>query len=271
MITPKNYNHNKSGNTYAIGDVQGCFAGLMELLEKIDFNPRIDKLIFLGDVVNRGDKSLQTLDFIYKNNHQMVLGNHDYHLLACYFGINKPNRKDTFLDILQSKNSKNLIEFLLNQDIVLYQNNSFFVHAGLPHIFCKKQILETNIEIKENLSKDPEKFIKTTFGNQNIYLNNNKNLQMQYAINGFMRMRFCTENGELNFTHKQTKRPKNFKPWFEFENQLLTTNKIYFGHWSALKNTNIKNIYPMDTGYVWGGELSCIRLEDNKVFSVNSL
>ena len=262
--------NNYKSLTYAIGDVQGCFDGLERLLEKISFNPNRDKLIFLGDVVNRGDKSLQTLEFIYKNNCQVVLGNHDYHLLACYFGINKPNKKDTFSDVLNSIKVNNLIDFLINQDIVLNKNDRFFVHAGIPPIWNKSQTIGIAQELKNGLTENPEQFIKQTYGNQaTIDQNDCKKSQMQYGINAFMRMRFCTNSGSLDFAHKQNVTPDGYKPWFEFENhQLLVDNKIYFGHWSTLKNIKNLNIYPLDTGYIWGGELSCIRLEDNAIFSI---
>jgi bis(5'-nucleosyl)-tetraphosphatase (symmetrical) len=258
--------------TYAIGDVQGCFDGLMKLLDKISFNPKNDKLIFLGDIVNRGDKSLETLEFIKKIDAQIVLGNHDYHLLACYFGINNPTKKDTFNDVLQSPNIKNLIDFLLSRDIVICEDNNFFTHAGIPPIFNKNQVLNLSKNIQKLLQESPENFIKKTYGNQSFYDNFDKNSQYQYAINAFMRMRFCKQNGEIEFMHKQNIAPTGFKPWFEFANKLPENSNIYFGHWSSLikiKNLNSKvNIHPMDTGFVWGESLSCIRLSDNKIFSI---
>jgi bis(5'-nucleosyl)-tetraphosphatase (symmetrical) len=263
--------------TYAIGDVQGCFDGLLKLLDKISFNEQKDKLIFLGDVVNRGDKSLQTLEFIKEIDARVVLGNHDYYLLACYFGIKKPHKKDTFTDILQAKNVKKLIDFLLSRDVVINEDNNeknnFFVHAGIPPIFNKEQTLKFAKNIKQSLSENPEQTLKNTFGNQNYFDENlSPNDKLQYSINAFMRMRFCQQNGNLDFEHKQNIPPANFKPWFEFEGNLPKNSNIYFGHWSSLVNQQINdnkiNIYPMDTGYIWGGDLSCIRLNDNAVFSV---
>ena len=251
---------------YVIGDVQGCFTGLQKLLKKINYNKN-DKLLFLGDVVNRGSQSLEVLKFIQENNHKIVLGNHDFYLLACYFGIKTANKKDTFTDILTDKKVNDYIEFLINQDIVISENNNFYVHAGIPPIFNKTQIIDFNKTLTNLLQKNPKKFITNTFGNQEKF---NGVADNQYLINAFMRMRFCTSNGEMEFNHKQNydKNPAGFKAWFLHPEHKLKKYNIYFGHWSTLKTININNIYPLDNGYIWGGSLSCIRLNDNTIFSI---
>jgi bis(5'-nucleosyl)-tetraphosphatase (symmetrical) len=264
--------------TYAIGDVQGCFDGLMQLLDLISFNPQKDELIFLGDVVNRGDKSLETLNFIKHIDAKVVLGNHDYHLLACYFGVATPNKKDTFGDVLSAKNTTELIDFLLTRNIIYTQDKVMFVHAGIPPLFTNNVAQDISEQMQQELAANPERFIRNTYGNQSMYdKTTTQELQFQYYINSFMRMRFCKQNGELDFSVKQHIAPQHivsmgFKPWFECNTMLDDDTAIYFGHWSAL--TNIKDIssnitlYPLDTGFIWGGSLSCIRLSDNTIFSI---
>jgi bis(5'-nucleosyl)-tetraphosphatase (symmetrical) len=258
-------------NTYLIGDVQGCFDGLEQLLEKINYSKN-DKLFFLGDVINRGDNSLQTLEFIKNNNHKMVLGNHDFHLLACYFGVKKINKKDTFDDILNAKNVKDLIDFLIHKPIVVFKKQSFLVHAGIPGIFKKKQVLYLAEEISKNLKHNPKKFIKRMYkpSKTNTFQMDDYDEMLRYAVNAFMRMRFVGKNYELEFSQKMAKSSNiKFKPWFK-NNKLLKKYPIYFGHWSTLENPHKNNLYPLDTGYIWGGKLSAIRMSDNKFFSVKS-
>ncbi len=261
---------------YLIGDVQGCFNSLQALLKKIKFSSDKDRLFFLGDVVNRGQQSLATLRFIkdLKNNASMLLGNHDFHLLACTLGDKTPNSKDTFGDILNAKNALELIDFLVQQPLVIEHQNALLVHAGIPPLWSKAIVLEQSSIVEKHLqSSQAGQFINAMYYNQ-PYTWTDQLDEMEscrYTINACMRMRFCKTNGELEFNHKMnhTHPPKGFKAWFLHKNRTLKNTDIFFGHWSTLSGFTQPHIYPTDYGCVWGGKLSAIRFEDKQVFSLD--
>ena len=259
---------------YLIGDVQGCFDALQALLKKAKFSLDKDRLFFLGDVVNRGNKSLETLTFI-KNldaNAKMVLGNHDFHLLACALSEKKLKPKDTFFDILQSKYRADLIDFLLTQPLVIKHKESFLVHAGIPPNWDQTRVLTQAKTVQQHLqSEHASTFINSMYENHPYTFTDalNETDQCRYTINACMRMRFCQADGTLEFNHKMNydAAPKGYKAWFLHNNRLLQNNDIFFGHWSTLTGVNQAHIYPMDKGCVWGGLLSMIRFEDRQIIS----
>ena len=263
---------------YAIGDVQGCFKTLLALLKKIKFNTDRDQIFFLGDVINRGKNSLDTLRLISSNkeNMQMVLGNHDFHLLVCALTERKPNKKDTFQDILKANDKIKLLDYLLERPLVIEHKEALLVHAGIPPQWCNKDALENSKLVEKNLqSKNVEDFLSKMYGNTpNIWHKNLSNEgQSRYAINAFMRMRFCKENGQLEFEHKLNtdKGPPGYKAWFFHTKRKMCDKKIFFGHWSTLKDVNIRNVYPLDHGCIWGGMLSAYNLTNEELISQKSL
>lgn len=264
---------------YLIGDIQGCFDSLQKLLKKVAFSSDKDQLFFLGDVVNRGNKSLETLRFIkdLSENAQMVLGNHDFHLLACALGDKTPSNQDTFSDILNAKDKVALIDFLLQQPLVIEHKNALLLHAGAPPNWDKNTLLSQSFIVEKHLKKsDAEGFINQMYGNSphTWHLDLEEMEACRYTINACMRMRFCRADGTLEFEHKmgQNTAPIGFKAWFLHEHRILTNTDIFFGHWSTLSAINTPHIYPMDHGCVWGqalgAQLSAIRFEDRQVFSV---
>jgi len=262
---------------YAIGDVQGCFKSLMALLNKINFNIDRDRLYFLGDVVNRGNNSLETLSLIKSNqdNMDMVLGNHDFHLLVCALTERMPNKNDTFLDILSSPDKTSLLDYLLTRPLILKHKNALLVHAGIPPQWDTSDTIKNAELVHQKLqANNPAKFLSKMYSNDpsqySIELNNKE--KCCYTINALMRMRFCKRNGELEFNHKNINNaPIGFKPWFLHSNRILKNSDIFFGHWSSLKNINTNHVYPMDHGCIWGGYLSAIRLNDRVQFSQKSI
>ncbi len=257
-------------HTYLFGDIQGCFDGLMKLLEHIAPNSE-DRLVFLGDVINRGGQSKKVLDFIIDNNHQMILGNHDFHLLACYFGIRKPTKHDTFGDILSSPNVSKYIEYLLSTPVVMHEDSNYFVHAGIPSVLTHNEVLKLSSGISYELSHNPKEFLEAMYeeGHTSYNANSLYYERLRYTVNATMRMRYVTADNQLNFDYKGdvTSAPEGITPWFKNNPHLVKSN-IYFGHWSTLTNPNIPHLYPLDGGYIWGGELKALRLGDNKVFSI---
>ncbi|MCH9646532.1 MAG: symmetrical bis(5'-nucleosyl)-tetraphosphatase [Proteobacteria bacterium] len=261
---------------YLIGDVQGCYDALQRLLKSINFSLDKDRIFFLGDVVNRGKKSLEVLTFIkaHPDNISMVLGNHDFHLLACAFGQIKPKKKDTFNDIVHSKNATKLLEFLLQQPLIIDHNSALMVHAGIPPNWDKNTALKQSRLVQKHLkSENLGDFLTKMYHNQpdTWQADLSEMEQCRYTINALMRMRFCKANGQLEFAHKLNfnQAPNGYKAWFMHEKRLLKDTDIFFGHWSALNNVQQKHIFPMDHGCVWGGRLSAIRQSDLQIFSVD--
>jgi len=263
---------------YAIGDVQGCYKTLLALLRKINFNIDRDRLYFLGDVVNRGSNSLETLRFIYSNkdNMDLVLGNHDFHLLVCALTERKPNKKDTFQDILTSTDRAKLIDYLLQRPLAIDYKGSLFVHAGVPPQWDKSDVLLNSAIVENNLqSNQVVSFLSKMYGNSpNSWRDNLSNIEKsRYIINALMRIRFCKKNGELEFDHKLNidKNPESYQAWFLHSERMMSSQKIFFGHWSTLKEIKIKNIYPLDHGCVWGGMLTAYDLTNREQISQRSL
>ena len=213
---------------YLIGDIQGCYDALKSLLKKINFSLDKDQLFFLGDVVNRGDKSLETLRFIKDNsdNASMVLGNHDFHLLACVFGHIKPSKKDTFVDIINAKDASQLLEFLAFQPLFIQHQGALMIHAGIPPNWDVDTLKTQAKQVQSHLKSDDLSGFLSKMYNNNPYTwsqDLTELEQCQYTINALMRMRFCKASGELEFDHKMNfnQAPNGFKAWFEHDNRLL--------------------------------------------------
>lgn len=265
--------------TYAIGDVQGCYDELQLLLEKIKFNPDVDKLWFAGDMINRGPKSFETLEFIIslKDKAICILGNHDINLLAQAYNIVDIKPKDTAAQILKAKNSEEIINWLRKQPLIHLDNklNFLMVHAGIPHTLSIDEAMSINKKICSELRGDNFINILKNFfkaGPLKWSENLSENEKITYAINAFTRMRFCYNDGSLELKTKDnlSMTPKNTRPWFNFYNKNKLPINIVFGHWAAIQGkTEVENIYAIDTGCVWGGSLTALRLEDKKRFCIN--
>jgi bis(5'-nucleosyl)-tetraphosphatase (symmetrical) len=265
--------------TYAIGDIQGCYDSLMALLDKIDYDDNHDTLWFAGDLVNRGPKSLKTLRFIkgLGDKAVSVLGNHDLHLLALYFNEDNSRKSDTLEATLNADDSEELMHWLRCLPLVHYDEglNALMVHAGIPPSWSAKKSLKRSLEVEAFLqSPDFREFFKVMYGNTPDQWS--KSLagmdRLRAIVNYFTRMRFCTQQGHLDLLTKEglNKRPEGFSPWFELERKAAAT-RIFFGHWAALEGkADDDNVFALDTGCVWGGKLSCIRLEDENWFRVSA-
>ena len=263
---------------YIIGDVQGCFDTLQKLLKKINYSEDSDRLFFLGDVVNRGKKSLETLRFIYslKENANMVLGNHDFHLLVCALTAKKPSLKDTFSDVLNAPDKHTLVDYLLSRSLILEHQDALLVHAGIPpqwdisDVFHNAELVHQQLQVN-----NPSKFLSKMYDNKPSYYSDelSNEEKCRYTINALMRMRFCKRNGELEFNHKLNidQAPLGFKPWFLHDDRILKDKSIFFGHWSTLKGIKINNVYPMDHGCIWGERLSAFSIKDRTVISQKSI
>jgi len=264
--------------TYAVGDIQGCFAPLEKLLTQIHFDANKDILWCAGDLVNRGPASLEALRF-FKSlgpQHKMVLGNHDLHLIAVCYGVRTPHESDTLQSILEAPDRDDLIDWLCQQPLLVSDDQLGFAmsHAGLAPSWTLAKAKSIANEVEAALQGNlRESFLNNMYGNQpDIWRDELSGMdRLRCAVNYFTRMRFCYADGRLDLAYKGTiaNKPADLTPWFDVPERANAQLKIVYGHWAALDGkTNTKNIYPLDTGCVWGNCLTAMRLEDEAKFSV---
>lgn len=264
--------------TYIVGDIQGCFGGLQRLLEKVDFSSIKDRLIAVGDLIGRGTQPLETLNYLHSlgSSFDTVLGNHDLHLLAIYAGIRKAKPADNLENLLDSPELKTHIEWLRHKPLALMANEHTLVtHAGLYPEWSVKKALKLSLEVSEQLQgKDWKGFLGNMYGNQpSIWHKSLSGSQrLRFIVNAMTRMRFIENQNELDFHCKTTTdlAPENLIPWFKVINKKLKANqKIVFGHWASLNgNTHLQQFCGLDTGYVWGQDMTILELTSNKLYSV---
>ena len=268
--------------TYAIGDIQGCYDELRQLLDKIHFNSDRDTLWFTGDLVNRGPKSLETLRFIKAlgDNAIVVLGNHDLHLLAIAYTVDRAGKKDTLDDILGAPDRQYLLDWLEHQPLMHTDNqlNISMVHAAIHPDWSieKARALAKEVEtvLQSELHVD---FYKNMYGNKPVNWSDEliNWSRLRHITNVFTRLRYCDHNHTLSLDYKcePGTQPKGLLPWFSIEDRATKEDAIIFGHWSTLilaKDIDYKNVYPLDTGCLWGGHLTAMRIDDGS-FTKTSL
>jgi len=255
---------------WAIGDIQGCYSSLRKLLEKITFDPKVDTLWIAGDLVNRGKGSLETLEYLYsiRESVEIVLGNHDITLIAAYYGIKKSN--PTIAPILDSPESKKLIDWLREQKFlhVDYHLGYCMAHAGISPEFDLGMAMEYAKRVEIQLQAiDVEVWLKSMFKEGSKSFDRGaKSIDIdKYILSSFTRMRYCSSDHKLDFDQKgaptEALREKGLKPWFECKNRKEIDLKIIFGHWSTLGFYHDKNVLSLDTGCIWGGELTAARID----------
>jgi bis(5'-nucleosyl)-tetraphosphatase (symmetrical) len=257
---------------YAIGDLQGCYASLEKLLDKLAFNRENDQLWFAGDLVNRGPDSLSTLRFVKSlgDSAVTVLGNHDLHLLAIA-ADHKSTRDKGLKKILKAEDGPELIHWLRKQPLIHHDAELAFtlVHAGVYPSWSLSRALEYADELQQVLSGDNYlEFIHHMYGNQpNKW---KKKLQgwerLRFICNAFTRMRYCHEDGSLDFKRNSTPQVKasDIIPWFDMPGRKMHEQRILFGHWSTLGILKRTDVYSLDTGCVWGGQLTALRIDKDE-------
>ncbi len=260
--------------TYAVGDIQGCLKPLQALLITIDFNPQQDQLWVAGDMINRGPQSLKTLRFLYllRNSLKIVLGNHDLHLLAVAAGYRQASASDTLRSILDAPDRDILLEWLRQQPLLHHDPKLAYtmVHAGIPPQWTLTEAIEHARSVETVLrGKKINKYLKTMYGNTPDSWDENLKGKDRWRLitNYFTRMRFCNTEGKLELNTKSNIAPPGYLPWYAHPNRKTHNDKIIFGHWAALQGkADHHNVFAIDTGYVWGGELTMMRLEDQTFF-----
>ena len=253
---------------YAIGDIQGCFDEFEALLEHINFNPRQDKLWLAGDLVNRGPRSLETLRFAHRHNVVTVLGNHDLHLLASAYIPKHRKQKDPLAPILEADDGDRLLDWLRHQPLLHHDKTSGYtmIHAGLPPQWDLKTAKNSAGEVEQVLRSDNyTDFFKVMYGNKPGKWKSSLEGwdRLRFITNCFTRLRYCDDKGHLALEEKGPpgSQPKHLKPWFEWPQRKSRNMKIIFGHWSTLGAYDAPGIHALDTGCLWGGTLTALRLD----------
>ena len=255
---------------YAVGDLQGCLAPLQRLLDLVSFSPLDDQLWLVGDLINRGPASLETLEFIIALGDctRTVLGNHDLHFLAVALGTEPSRAGDTFSELLASQELDQYCDWLRQKPLAYSDPGGDYsmVHAGIAPQWTLQQALDLSKEIEALLSGDQiTDFFANMYGNQPDCWDDQLEGWQRYRLitNYFTRMRFCNAEGKLDLLNKTDHNPDpNFKPWFAHPKRKTRDNAIIFGHWASLQGqANTDNIFALDTGCVWGGCLSLLNLE----------
>ena len=259
--------------TYAVGDIQGCYEPLVQMLDSVNFDQSKDTLLCVGDLVNRGPHSLETLRLLksIKNQCVTVLGNHDIHLLSIIYGIREHRGTDTLLPILIAPDLDEISLWLRSKPLLVVdkKRKTALCHAGI-YPWWSIEVAQTLSQEVSDIFKNEKKCIRLL---NKIYSNLpskwsenlGKTKRRRFAINAFTRMRFCSPKGHLNFTESGylNKTSKNLVPWFSIPNESTKKYRIIFGHWSALGLLNTENHLCLDTGCVWGNHLTMAKISNN--------
>jgi bis(5'-nucleosyl)-tetraphosphatase (symmetrical) len=263
---------------YLIGDLQGCCQALQRLLSQIDFSPSRDHAYLLGDLVNRGPDSLLTLRSLKAlgGSATCLLGNHDLHLLAVAHGARRPGHGDTFGDILQAPDRPDLLDWLRHQRLAVFEHGWLMVHAGVAPQWDLATTLQLAAEVEQRLRSDAfGAFLQVMYGNEpsrwNAGLSGDERLR--FAVNVLTRIRFCSAEGTLDMGSNEGAEaaPPGLLPWFEAPGRLTTGTPIAFGHWSRLGLVSRPDLLALDTGCVWGGRLTGVRIDGSarEIFQVD--
>jgi bis(5'-nucleosyl)-tetraphosphatase (symmetrical) len=255
---------------WAIGDVQGCGEELEQLLARIRFAGGRDRLWFVGDLVNRGPRSLQVLRLVRSlgDNAISVLGNHDLHLLAVALAGERLRKSDTLSEVLAAPDRDTLLEWLLQLPLAHFEpeHGDLLLHAGVLPQWSAALTLQLAGEVQRALQNDPRMLLSSMYGDQpdrwQATLAGPERLR--FAINVLTRLRFCTADGRVDFKQKgkPDSAPKPWLPWFKVPGRASRDQRIVFGHWSALGLYSEGGVLGLDTGCVWGGALTAVNLDD---------
>ena len=259
--------------TYAIGDVQGCFDELQALLARAGFNRDHDRLWFVGDLVNRGPKSLEVLRFVKDLGDRVVtvLGNHDLHLITQHEGFERKRKDDTFTDVLGAPDAKELVDWVRSRPMMHVEGNWAMVHAGLlPQWSIQKSVVlarEVEAALRGPVYRD---FLANMYGSKPERWDDGLTGwdRLRVIVNAMTRMRHCTREGVMEFHLNGNTTPPGYLPWYE--TRTAAEPAIVFGHWSAQGLKVNERIAALDTGCVWGGSLTALRLEDRWLVQVPS-
>ena len=264
--------------TYAVGDIQGCYEEFARFIEMVNFDPHKDRLWLLGDLINRGPANLAVVRLVMSLGDAAVtvLGNHDLHFLAICRGGHSPNRSDTFTDLLDVDDLDRIVDWYRRQPLVVVDETLGFamVHAGIPHLWALEEAMDLAGEVEAVIRSDEHvRYFTGMYGNKpNRWDPGLEDMDRWRSItNYFTRMRLLEEDGTMDFSHKGalSDAPESLIPWYELRAGSPLEVNLLFGHWAAIEGeTCHADIIGLDTGCVWGRELTALCLETGKFFSV---
>jgi len=263
---------------YAIGDVQGCCDELERLLVRLQVDPDRDELWFVGDLVNRGPRSLDTLRLVRSlgNRATVVLGNHDIHLIALAFGNRSRAKVRELADVLDAPDGGELVDWLRHRPLAHYRPelNTLMVHAGVPPQWDPLLTIKLAREVEQALrGRHCAEYIQDLYGEQPNRWSPGLSGQdrLRFITNCLTRMRYCTADGTLDLEENGPpgSQPVGLHPWFELPGRQTAMVRVVFGHWASLGLLQRDNLLGIDTGCVWGGKLTAVRLDGPaKTYSV---
>lgn len=269
-------------STYVVGDIQGCYKPLRKLLKKVDFHPDQDQLWCVGDLVNRGPRSLDTLRFLRDlgDSCRVVLGNHDLHFIAKYEGCSPGKGKHTLQELLEAEDAQQLSNWLRQQPLAYYDcvdtdsglQRFLMVHAGVAPSWSLDKTLQLSAEVELALQgPDYRAFLTHMYGDKpRRWFDGLQGLDRLRVITNYLtRVRFVDAIGNLQLSAKEglALAPYGYKPWFRYET-ISAKTQLLFGHWAALEgHTGKPRVHALDTGFVWGRALTALRLEDGRRFA----
>jgi len=268
--------------TYAIGDVQGCLQELTELLDIINFDKTRDQLWFTGDLVNRGPDSLDTLRLVKALQPVLVLGNHDLHLLAIHAGQAELHKKDTVVPILNAPDRMELLSWLQQQPLLHHSKDPPYtlLHAGLPPSWDITQAQILAAEVEAVLRSDHATgFFAHMYGNEPDQWSEDLRGwdRLRFITNCLTRLRYCDSAGRISMKEKGPpgRQRAPLLPWYQVPGRRSAKDAIIFGHWATVRlgekqDFKAARVHALDTGCVWGGTLTAMRLEDETCFRVPS-
>ena len=263
---------------YLVGDVQGCASALDRLLDDIAFSPSRDHLYVLGDLVNRGPGSLATLRRLRGLGAAAtcVLGNHDWHLLAVAAGVRPRHRSDTLDDILDAPDREDWLAWVRTRRMAVFEQGWLMLHAGVVPQWDLATTLRLAADLEQNLrQRPPREFLAAMFGNEPTRWSDSLegDERLRFTLNTLTRIRFVADDGTLEFQTKDgaDAAPPGFRPWFDVAGRRTAGVAIAFGHWSSLGLVDRADLLGLDTGCVWGGRLTAVRIDatGREVFHVD--
>ncbi|OFX20257.1 MAG: bis(5'-nucleosyl)-tetraphosphatase (symmetrical) [Anaeromyxobacter sp. RBG_16_69_14] len=259
---------------FAVGDIQGCYQALRRLLDKASFDPAVDRLWLAGDLVNRGPDSLRVLRWARSLGDRavVVLGNHDLHLIAMAHGA-PAKRRDTLLQIREAPDGEELLDWLRHQNLMHHEEGFAMVHAGLLPEWTIAQALELARDVERELREAPKRLFELMYGDEPAKWSDalDRADRHRIVINAMTRMRMLNRAGEMDLSYSDTpsKAPAGHVSWFDVPGRASAATPIVCGHWAALGLMLRPDLLALDTGCVWGRQLTVVRLEDRAVFQID--
>lgn len=263
--------------TYAVGDIQGCYTTFTHLLQAIGFSAARDRLWLVGDLINRGPDSLAVLRWAREHQHalRVVLGNHDLHALAVAGGHAEEKHQDTLQPLLAAPDRAELLDWLRTRSLAHGEGEYLMVHAGVLPQWDARQTLELAQEVEAELrGPGHDQFFAHMYGNQPNRWDDKLHgmARLRLITNALTRLRVCHPDGSMDFRFKGELPdvPPGLLPWFDLAGRRSRGSAVLFGHWSALGLLLRDDVIGLDTGCLWGGQLTALRLEDRCLFQVPS-